>query len=226
MTANVTVTTSKRERMVRAAGLAAAVVALFCSGCVQRRMTIRSNPPGAYVYVDNYPIGVTPVSTDFVYYGKRQFRLVRDGYETLTVEQKVPTPWYEWFGLDFVSENLVPYNIRDEQNFNFQMVPQQIPPNPQLLANAQQLRSSAQAQRYVAPMELPQLPPSTAAPVQPLPAPGTRVPPPGTGQPTYVMPPPGPAPGTQSPLPGWVPAPGGGPRAPVQPGAFVPPRTP
>src|SRR5262245_3745792 len=42
------------------------------TGCVQRRLTIRSNPPGALAYVDDYQIGTTPVSTDFVYYGTRK----------------------------------------------------------------------------------------------------------------------------------------------------------
>ena len=126
-------------------------IALLVAGCVQRRLTIRSNPPGAYVYVDNYPIGVTPVSTDFVYYGKRNFRLVRDGFETLSVDQKIRTPWYEWFGLDFVSENLIPYDIRDEQTVNFQLTPQQVPPIPQLQARSEELRATTQAQRYAPP---------------------------------------------------------------------------
>ena len=54
---------------------------------MQRRLTIRSNPPGALVYVDDYQIGTTPVSTDFVYYGTRKVRLVKSGHETLTVLQ-------------------------------------------------------------------------------------------------------------------------------------------
>jgi len=41
------------------------------SGCVQRRMTVRTNPPGALLYVDDYEIGTTPVSTEFLYYEKR-----------------------------------------------------------------------------------------------------------------------------------------------------------
>ena len=56
-------------------------------------MTIRSNPPGALVYVDDYTIGVTPVSTSFIYYGTRKIRLVKDGYETLTVMQPISPPW-------------------------------------------------------------------------------------------------------------------------------------
>jgi hypothetical protein len=71
-------------------GLLACCACAGQSGCVQRRITIRSNPPGALVYVDDYPIGTTPVSTSFVYYGTRKVRLVLSGYETLTVLQPIP----------------------------------------------------------------------------------------------------------------------------------------
>ena len=70
-------------------------------------------PPGALVYVDNYEIGTTPVSTDYIYYGTRRIRLVKDGYATLDIKQWIPPPWYEIIGIDFVSENLVPAEIRD-----------------------------------------------------------------------------------------------------------------
>src|SRR5688572_10814496 len=35
---------------------------LSASGCVRRRLNVRSNPPGALVYVDNQQIGTTPCS--------------------------------------------------------------------------------------------------------------------------------------------------------------------
>ena len=92
----------RRHRRLRRIGVLAALVALVClPGCVQRRMTIRSNPPGALVYVDNHEIGVTPVSTSFLYYGTREIRLVKDGYETLTVLQPMLPPWYQIPPLDF-----------------------------------------------------------------------------------------------------------------------------
>jgi hypothetical protein len=52
-------------------------------------MLLRSNPPGATVYVDNQLIGVTPCATDFTYYGTREVRLVKPGFETLTVNQPI-----------------------------------------------------------------------------------------------------------------------------------------
>ena len=136
--------------------LALGMVALCAVGCVQRRMTIRTNPPGALVYIDNYEIGTTPVSTDFIYYGKRQIRLSKPGYETLTIEQPIPAPWFEWFPLDFISENLVPGEIRDERELTYQLVPQRMIPPQEILNQAEQLRQNAQA--AAAP------PPSYAAP--------------------------------------------------------------
>ena len=115
------------------------------SGCVERRLTIRSNPPGALVYVDDYEVGVTPVSTSFIYYGTRKIRLVKDGYETLTVMQSIPTPWYEYVPLDFVSDNFVPGQVRDQRFLDFQLKPQMLVPTDQLLSRAEQLRRGVHA---------------------------------------------------------------------------------
>ncbi len=98
-----------RRRPVCGAGwLLLLLVATAGLGCVQRRLTIRSNPPGALVFVDNYELGTTPVSTDYVYYGTRKIRIIKDGFETLNVKQWIPPPWYQIFPLDFVAENIVP----------------------------------------------------------------------------------------------------------------------
>ena len=152
------------------------------SGCVQRRMTIRSNPPGALVYVDDYQIGTTPVSTDFVYYGTRKIRLVKDGFETLTGRQPIPVPWYEVFPLDFVSENLWPWEIRDERVVDLAMAPAESQPAELVVARAQTARLAAGS-----------LPPVPAAPlpavVTPLPLPPQQpaLPPP---PPSFPPPPP------------------------------------
>lgn len=114
-------------------------------GCVERRMTVRTNPPGAMLYVDDYPIGETPISTNFTYYGDRKIRLVKDGYETLTLLQPISAPWYQFFPLDFVSETLVPGEIRDQRTLDFQLKPQVIVPTEQLLARAEELRRGVHA---------------------------------------------------------------------------------
>jgi PEGA domain len=113
-------------------------------GCVRRRLNVFSNPPGALVYVDNQQIGTTPCSVDFTYYGTREIRLVKPGYETLTVNQPIPTPWYEIPPLDFISENLVATKIRDNRTVSYNLAPQLIVPNEQLLERANQLRQETQ----------------------------------------------------------------------------------
>jgi hypothetical protein len=183
--------------------LVAAIVA--APGCVQRRMTIRSSPPGALVYVDDYELGTTPVSHDFVYYGTRKVKLVKDGYETLTVRQPFPVPWYQYFPLDFVTENLLPWEIRDERVVDLAMVPAASTPPESVVARAEQARLAAgslppAAQPKAVPIPTasqpvpappPTMPPLQQYAPQPLPAPQGAVPPPGQG---LILPPQPPSP--------------------------------
>lgn len=153
----------------RAALVAVLLAAGLLTGCVQRRMTIRSNPPGALVYVDDYQVGTTPVSTDFVYYGTRKIRLIKDGYETLTVRQPFPVPWYQVFPLDFVTETVWPGEIRDERVVDLAMVPAGQVPAEAVVGRAELARRSAGSgpPLPVAPVMVP--PPAAA--VSPLPGP-------------------------------------------------------
>src|SRR5438046_197036 len=94
-----------------------ALLSLMCSlgtGCVERRFVITTDPPGAIVYDwKDQPLSASPADSQFTYYGKYNFTLVKDGYETLRVEENVKAPWYGWFGVDFISENLIPFRFRD-----------------------------------------------------------------------------------------------------------------
>ncbi len=121
------------------------------TGCVRRRMTVRTNPPGALVFVDDQEIGLTPVSTPFTYYGTRKIQIVKDGYETFTTKQKFPTPWYQYPVLDFFAENLWPFEVRDERAAEFDLMPQQIVPNEKLMERAEALRQN-NLQGQVVPM--------------------------------------------------------------------------
>src|SRR5438876_10744131 len=97
------------------ATLFVAALCLSPTGCLRRRLTVRSNPPGAQVFVDDQEIGTTPCSASFVYYGKRKVTLMKDGYRTETVFQRINPPWYELPPLDFLSEDVVPTELRDER---------------------------------------------------------------------------------------------------------------
>jgi hypothetical protein len=162
-------------------------------------MTIRTNPPGALVYVDDNEIGISPCSTNFIYYGSRKIRIVKDGFETLTTLQYVPPPWYEIPPLDFVSENFVAGRVNDQRTFDYQLRPQGVVPTDQLLDRAEALRHGSQTSAA-----------SVATPV----VPGVRVNPPPRGpvelpprQPEWIPPgQPGPMSGAMPPAQPMLPA--------------------
>ena len=177
-------------------------------------MTIRSQPAGALVYVDDYEIGTTPVSTNFTYYGTRKIRLVKDGYETLTVMQPVPAPWYQIPPLDFVSENLIPGRVRDRRELCYQMTPQLVVPTEQLLERAEALRS--QTRLSGVPASSPPLDSPPASTPWSYPSSTIALPPPPTGpylppgsqpgEPAQESPGPAVSPGLTLPPGGWSPS--------------------
>lgn len=137
--------TSAVARRRRAAAVLLLLLAVAgSSGCMYRRLTIRSDPPGALVMIDGREVGFTPYSTDFIYYGTREITLIKDGYETLTVMQPVPPPWYQIPPLDFVSDNFLPFKVTNRHEFVYALEQQRIPPVEDLIDRANHLRSETQ----------------------------------------------------------------------------------
>ncbi len=110
------------------------------SGCVDRRYTIRTDPPGALVIANGEPIGTSPVSRSFTFYGDRSIRIIKEGYETREIVQPIKAPWYDNLLTEFFTENLVPYHFRDEREFDYKL-------EPSRLADAQGVLDRAQATR-------------------------------------------------------------------------------
>lgn len=194
-----TSTTSTIGRLLLLGVLA---VAICSTGCVRRRLTVRTFPPGAQVFVDDQEIGTTPCSASFVYYGTRKLTLIKDGYRTETLYQKINAPWYQIPPLDFVTETLLVRELRDERVIDVQLVPQELVPQAQLLERANLLRGGAQTGQITLPpgagvsqpkLSLPGegLPGGEPIPRYPLPAPPGALPP--TQPPIEALPAPGPA---------------------------------
>lgn len=197
---------AKTSCAVRGGWVVLALLAcLLFTGCVERRLLIRSNPPGALVRIDDEEIGTTPVSTSFVYYGTRKVQVIKDGYETLTIMQPIPAPWYETPGVDLISEHAVPGRLRDLRVLDYQLQPATVVSTEQVLQRGRLLRQSSQSAATVGPTP------------QPVPGPIGLPPPPG------IVPEPLPAPMQPGPIqPGpWQPAPLQ--PAPIQPAPLQPP---
>jgi hypothetical protein len=108
---------------------------------------VQSNPPGAMVLAEGREIGYTPTGVDFTYYGTRELTLIKDGYETTTRMVPVRAPWYQWFGIDFISENLIPFRITDRRSVSIDLPPKQLVPNQELLNRGTNLRNEAQIEQ-------------------------------------------------------------------------------
>jgi hypothetical protein len=173
----------------REAVISMALASILLSGCVERRYVVTTDPPGAVVYVngDQY-LGATPVDNHFIYYGKTHFKIVKEGYETLQVDQELSSPWYEYPPLDFFAETLLPYTVIDRREFHYKLEPRKLPDQAQFIQQAQVVREKGLALG-------PGKPSGPPAPVSPPP-----------GVPVNVSPPPGAiAPGvTTSPPPGAI----------------------
>ena len=138
------------SKTARSIIIIAIVAELFAfTGCVRRRLTLRTDPPGATVYLDNVEIGKTPISRDFNFYGTRELRFVKEGCETHTEMIKLRAPWYEWVGLDFVSETLVPGEILDRHNHSVKLRPLDVTSPDVLIAQAEQLKGIAHSSNNV-----------------------------------------------------------------------------
>ena len=125
--------------------IAALTILIGTAGCVERRMVINTEPPGAVVFDETgQPIGASPKDKTFIYYGTYHFRLAKDGYETLEVDQPVVAPWYEYFGLDFISENLIPWTIRDVRRFDYVLQRPQPKAHDEVLREGTQLKAFGQ----------------------------------------------------------------------------------
>lgn len=190
-----------QHRSPRRGRLAGAALALAClAGCVERRMVIITDPPHAVVVDErNQPIGASPVDRTFTYYGRYRFRLVKDGYETLVIEENVRPPWYEYFPLDFISENLLPFHLRDVRYFRYTLKPAQVVSPDAVLQEAEQLRVRGRTTGAPLPAAPAGVAPPPAGFVPPGVAPPAGVVPPGFAPPGAVPPPP--------PVPDGVPAP-------------------
>jgi hypothetical protein len=136
-------TEARIQRMTIGHWLILVFLVLANSGCLRRRMTIRTNPPGAQVYVDRQLIGTSPASSSFTYYGTRHIEVVADGYRTEKVLRKLNPPWYQIPPLDFISETLWPGEIRDERIIDITLTPEQSIAPEELIASGTRLRLQA-----------------------------------------------------------------------------------
>ncbi len=165
--------------------------ALAATGCVERKLTVVSNPPGARVYLDGQEMGITPVTFRFDWYGKREFMLRKDGYRTLRDVRDVNEPFYEKPVVNVISD-LTPLPFSDHKTVEFTLEPVREVDRDSLLDRANEMKYRLEGKPIPA-RARPSEPESEATPAPETPAPET---PPAPAEP----PAPEPAPETPEPL--------------------------
>jgi hypothetical protein len=116
---------------------------LLLSGCVHRRVTIHSDPPGALAKIDGKVIGYTPTSFDYTWYGERRIELLKDGYETQSQLINFGAPWYQRFPFEFLSDNFAGTHIQDRRQVRIGMQPRRRDSSADVVRRADSLRSEA-----------------------------------------------------------------------------------
>jgi hypothetical protein len=102
---------------------------LLLGGCLERTITVSSEPPGALVTINGVEVGRTPVTTGFLYYGVYDVRLSREGYEPAWEARAARAPVYEYPPLDLAAEAL-PAEIETNIRWHFVLRPQESPGAP------------------------------------------------------------------------------------------------
>lgn len=120
--------------------IAASFLALLPVGCVERRLTINTEPQGALVLLNDEQIGTSPVTVSFNWYGDYYVRARKEGYETLETHRDLPRPWHDYFPLDFFAQVLYPGRIVDTYEWTFKLPPRKDMTREELLEQADALR--------------------------------------------------------------------------------------
>jgi hypothetical protein len=120
------------------------LAAVLLTGCVERTLTINTEPPGAVVVLNDQEIGVSPVTVPFNWYGDYWVRASREGYETLDTHRRLKAPIYDHPPLDFFTEVLWPGRIVDAYEWTFDLTAKEYPTRDEFIEQGQSLRTQLQ----------------------------------------------------------------------------------
>ncbi len=135
------------------------------TGCVRRSLTIRTDPPGASIYVNDQLKGESPLTYDFMWYGWHRVALEKEGWTRLEDRQQLRAPPLLWIPFDLAME-LLPIRFHDARTWSYTLsplavLPTPMPPTPEFDAVA----PSSPSEGALPPVAM--VPPPTAGPQDP-----------------------------------------------------------
>lgn len=124
--------------------LAGVLLAVFLvSGCVERRLTIVTEPQEAVVWLNDEEVGTTPVTVNFNWYGDYSVRIEKSGYEILNTHRVLERPLHDKFPFDFFAEVLWPRKIVNEYTWEYELQTYQQASSEDLIKAAQDMQKRA-----------------------------------------------------------------------------------
>ncbi|MGC8625200.1 MAG: PEGA domain-containing protein [Phycisphaerae bacterium] len=142
-------------------GALAGVVMLSLGGCVERSITLVSDPSGSLAYLNDVQQGTTPCTVQFKWYGDYSVRLRKKEnvgtplkpkyvYYYLHTQKKTHRPWFQWYGVDLFA-SLLPIEFKDHEIWAF-IVPK-VPEltTHQLIQKANKLKAELPPPKLVRP---------------------------------------------------------------------------
>ena len=137
--------------MTRFSGSLAVIFAVLtgAGGCIERVLTVQSNPPGALVELNGQEMGRTPVTRDFTWYGVYDITLRLEDYQTLKTAAKVYPPIYQWIPFDLVTD-LLPFTVTDHHRLSYALTPAPpaSQPSPGIIDRAADLKGQMETTHY------------------------------------------------------------------------------
>lgn len=135
--------------------LAMLLVIAFAAGCVERKLTITTEPSDAVVWLNDEEIGAAPVTVNFKWYGDYKIRIQKSGYEILDTHQKLDAPAYDHFPLDLFAA-LWPGTFRHHPAWHFDLESATLMTNEELLEQSEAFRSQVDVELQGARQEIQQ----------------------------------------------------------------------
>jgi hypothetical protein len=118
--------------------IAFCALSCFCIGCVERKLTIVTEPTGALVALNDEEIGTSPVTVGFEWYGDYSVRISKDGFQTLSTHQNLKRPLKDVFPFDLFADAFT--TKIDEYTWTFKLQPYQQIQKDELIKSAASLQ--------------------------------------------------------------------------------------
>ena len=117
---------------------------LALSGCIERTVSINTEPEGATVVLNDEEVGKSPVRVPFTWYGDYDIIIRKPGYQTIKTNHNIKTPWYELPGIDIFTECLTPFTVHDDRTLDtFVLQPARPVEKQALLQSADEMKARA-----------------------------------------------------------------------------------